>query len=63
VFLNSKNFQDVMMVLEDESGKCYQTKYLIQKIGLNARWRRFSIAHNLMKGDVVFRSVDPSKIL
>ena len=53
------------MILEDESGKCYQTKYLIQKIkiGLNARWRMFSIAHNLMKGDVVFRLVDPSKIL
>ncbi|XP_050365147.1 B3 domain-containing protein Os01g0234100-like [Argentina anserina] len=65
----SKNFcseylpkQDTMIALEDESGKEYQTKYLVGKAGLSAGWRGFSIAHKIMVGDVViFHLVNPFK--
>ena len=51
-----------MMVLEDEEGKEFQTKYLVGKVGLSAGWRGFSIAHKLLEGDVcVFHLVKPSK--
>ncbi|KAJ0010677.1 hypothetical protein Pint_34428 [Pistacia integerrima] len=51
-----------MMVLEDESGKEYETKYLAEKVGLSAGWRGFSIAHKLVERDVlVFHLVGPSK--
>ncbi|CAK7339522.1 unnamed protein product [Dovyalis caffra] len=43
--------EDAMMVLEDESGKSYQTKYPAYKRDLSAGWRGFSKAHKLMKGD------------
>ncbi|ESR36282.1 hypothetical protein CICLE_v10030084mg, partial [Citrus x clementina] len=54
--------QDTMIVLEDESGSEYDTKYLVEKIGLSAGWRGFSIAHKLVEGDaLVFHLVTPSK--
>ncbi|KAJ0076915.1 hypothetical protein Patl1_36154 [Pistacia atlantica] len=54
--------QDTMMVLEDESSKEYETKYLAEKVGLSAGWRGFSIAHKLVERDVlVFHLVGPSK--
>ncbi|KAM5549256.1 B3 domain-containing protein Os01g0234100-like [Rosa sericea] len=54
--------QDTMIVLEDESGREFQTKYLVGKAGLSAGWRGFSIAHKLLAGDVVvFQRVTPSK--
>ncbi|XP_022746347.1 B3 domain-containing protein Os01g0234100-like isoform X1 [Durio zibethinus] len=50
------------MVLEDEEGKEFQTKYLVEKVGLSGGWRGFSIAHKLLEGDVcVFHLVKPSK--
>lgn len=50
------------MVLEDESGKEYETKYLAEKVGLSGGWRGFSIAHELVERDVlVFHLVGPSK--
>ena len=53
---------DSKIVLEDESGEAFQTKYLVQKVGLSAGWRGFSIAHKLMEGDiVVFHLVKPFK--
>lgn len=42
-----------MIVLEDENGKSYETKYLAHKVGLSGGWRAFSIEHNLLEGDVV----------
>ncbi|WCJ37802.1 B3 domain-containing protein Os01g0234100 [Euphorbia peplus] len=55
--------QDTMIVLEDENGIEYQTKYLVSKVGLSAGWRGFSIAHNLVEGDmVVFQLVVPTKL-
>lgn len=44
---------DAMIVLEDESGEKFETKYLVDKIGLSGRWRGFSIAHNLLAGDIL----------
>ncbi|XP_054795547.1 B3 domain-containing protein Os01g0234100-like, partial [Prosopis cineraria] len=44
---------DSMIVLEDESGKEYKTKYLTDKIGLSSGWKGFSTAHNLHEGDVL----------
>ncbi|GKV22501.1 hypothetical protein SLEP1_g32366 [Rubroshorea leprosula] len=45
--------QDTVMILEDENGKEFETKYLAGKAGLSAGWRWFSIAHKLLEGDVV----------
>ncbi|OMP00712.1 hypothetical protein COLO4_12449 [Corchorus olitorius] len=54
--------EDKMLVLEDEEGKEYDTKYLVDKVGLSGGWRGFSIAHNLVEGDVcVFHLVKPTK--
>lgn len=51
-----------MMVLEDESAKEYETKYLAEKVGLSAGWRGFSVAHKLVERDVlVFQLVGSSK--
>ncbi|XP_038900948.1 B3 domain-containing protein Os01g0234100 isoform X2 [Benincasa hispida] len=56
--------QDTAMVLEDESGKLYETKYLSEKTGLSAGWRGFSIAHKLLQGDViVFHLVMPNRFM
>ncbi|KAB1207101.1 hypothetical protein CJ030_MR7G011422 [Morella rubra] len=53
---------DTTIVLEDESGEEFETKYLGGKVGLSAGWRGFSIAHKLLEGDtVVFHLVQPSK--
>ncbi|KAM5549254.1 hypothetical protein ABKV19_000595 [Rosa sericea] len=54
---------DTMIVLEDENGKEYQTKYLVAKEGLSGGWGAFSVAHKLLEGDVlVFHKVMPSKL-
>ncbi|KAF5448668.1 hypothetical protein F2P56_029177 [Juglans regia] len=53
---------DATIVLEDESGEEFETKYLVEKVGLSAGWRGFSISHKLLEGDiVVFHLVEPSK--
>ncbi|XP_028770969.1 B3 domain-containing protein Os01g0234100-like [Neltuma alba] len=53
---------DTTIVLEDESGREYETKYLADKVGLSGGWRGFSTAHNLRKGDVlVFHLIHPCK--
>ncbi|KAM7268759.1 hypothetical protein ACFE04_010925 [Oxalis oulophora] len=54
--------EDTTIILEDEFGKEYKTVYLAVKTGLSGGWRGFSIAHNLLEGDViVFHLVEPSK--
>ncbi|XP_011000328.1 PREDICTED: B3 domain-containing protein Os01g0234100-like isoform X2 [Populus euphratica] len=54
--------EDTMIVLEDERGKSYETKYLARKVGLSAGWRGFSIDHKIMEGDVlIFHLVEPAK--
>ncbi|CAL1410091.1 unnamed protein product [Linum trigynum] len=44
---------DRRVELEDESGRVWAAKYLALKQGLSGGWRAFSIAHKLVKGDVV----------
>ncbi|XP_027105925.1 B3 domain-containing protein Os01g0234100 isoform X1 [Coffea arabica] len=52
--------KDGIVVLVDENGEEYKTKYLVEKNGLSGGWRGFSIAHNLLEGDVlVFQLIKP----
>ncbi|XP_058191424.1 B3 domain-containing protein Os01g0234100-like isoform X2 [Rhododendron vialii] len=44
---------DAIVILEDESGEEYNTKYLVDKKGLSAGWKWFSISHKLLEGDAV----------
>ncbi|KAK8647996.1 hypothetical protein V6N13_128760 [Hibiscus sabdariffa] len=54
--------EDGIMVLEDEEGQEFETKYLADKDGLSGGWRGFSIAHKLLEGDIcIFHLVTPSK--
>ncbi|KAG5238826.1 B3 domain-containing protein [Salix suchowensis] len=54
--------KDTIIVLEDEKGKSYETKYLAHKTGLSGGWRGFSIDHKIMEGDVlIFHLVEPAK--
>ncbi|KAK2665111.1 hypothetical protein Ddye_003685 [Dipteronia dyeriana] len=54
--------KDTMIVLEDEDGNEYDTRYLADKIGLSAGWRGFSTSHKIREGDVaVFHLVSPTK--
>ncbi|BAT75578.1 B3 domain-containing protein [Vigna angularis] len=54
--------KDTTIILEDESGKEYNTKFIACKTGLSAGWRQFSAVHKLQEGDaVVFQLVEPTK--
>ncbi|CAH1450395.1 unnamed protein product [Lactuca virosa] len=44
---------DETVVLVDEDDQEFNTKYLVDKIGLSAGWRGFSIAHKLLEGDAL----------
>ncbi|KQK03459.1 B3 domain-containing protein Os01g0234100 isoform X2 [Brachypodium distachyon] len=53
---------DTAIVLEDEDGRNYDTKYLGTKQGLSAGWRGFAINHGIKVGDVVvFQLVSSTK--
>ncbi|WMV12897.1 hypothetical protein MTR67_006282 [Solanum verrucosum] len=53
---------DANVVLVDEDGDEFSTKYLIGKSGLSGGWRGFSIAHNLVENDiVVFQLIETCK--
>ncbi|CAI9104356.1 OLC1v1003011C1 [Oldenlandia corymbosa var. corymbosa] len=55
--------QDATIILEDEHLRQYSTKYLVARRGLSAGWKGFSIAQNLVEGDVlVFHMVKRYKI-
>lgn len=54
--------RDEMIALVDENEEEYYTKYLADKNGLSGGWRGFSLAHNLLDGDVlVFQLIEPCK--
>ncbi|CAN1817757.1 B3 domain-containing protein Os01g0234100 [Linum perenne] len=54
--------EDTDIDLEDENGEVHTTKYLVNKNGLSAGWRGFSIKHKLLAGDVlVFQLVRPTR--
>ncbi|XP_049350426.1 B3 domain-containing protein At5g42700-like [Solanum verrucosum] len=53
---------DANVVLVDEDGAEFSTKYLIGKSGLSGGWRGFSIAHNLVENDVlIFQLIETCK--
>ncbi|PWA35993.1 B3 DNA binding domain-containing protein [Artemisia annua] len=53
---------DETIVLVDEDGQEFNTKFLVGKIGLSGGWRGFSIAHKLLEGDVlIFQLIEHSK--
>lgn len=53
---------DATIILEDEAGKEYKTSFLVNRSGLSAGWRRFSLDHQLKAGDIlVFLLVKPCK--
>lgn len=55
--------EDSTVILVDEWGKEYKTNYLIDRHGLSAGWRGFSISHRLLKGDIlIFRLIAPCKL-
>ncbi|KAI3753157.1 hypothetical protein L2E82_25203 [Cichorium intybus] len=50
---------DETVVLVDENDQEFNTKYLVDKTGLSAGWRGFSIAHKLLEGDaLVFQLIE-----
>lgn len=55
--------RDTSVVLEDEWGNEYNTSFLLERRGLSAGWRGFSIAHRLIKGDIlIFHLTEPCKL-
>ncbi|KAM3377187.1 B3 domain-containing protein like [Capsicum galapagoense] len=44
---------DIAVTLVDESQDEYKTKYLAERNGLSGGWRGFSLAHDLVEGDVL----------
>ncbi|GFP84561.1 B3 domain-containing protein os01g0234100 [Phtheirospermum japonicum] len=54
---------DASIILVDEWGNEYKTSYLLERHGLSAGWRGFSIAHRLLKGDIlIFHLTEPCKL-
>uniref|UniRef100_F6HQC2 TF-B3 domain-containing protein n=2 Tax=Vitis vinifera TaxID=29760 RepID=F6HQC2_VITVI len=53
---------DATIILEDEAGEEYETNFLVNRSGLSAGWRKFSLDHQLKVGDIlVFLLVGPCK--
>lgn len=44
---------DITVILVDERQEEYKTKYLAERNGLSGGWRGFSLAHDLVEGDVL----------
>lgn len=54
---------DTTVILVDEWGNEYKTSYLLERNGLSAGWRGFSISHRLLKGDIlIFHLIEPCKM-
>ncbi|MCD7463611.1 hypothetical protein HAX54_050938 [Datura stramonium] len=54
---------DATVILVDEWGNEYKTNYLLERNGLSAGWRGFSISHRLLKGDIlIFHLIEPCKM-
>ncbi|CAI9769928.1 unnamed protein product [Fraxinus pennsylvanica] len=54
---------DSTVVLVDEWGNEYKTSYLLERNGLSAGWKGFSVSHRLLKGDIlIFLLVEPCKL-
>ncbi|KAL6572939.1 hypothetical protein OROHE_002415 [Orobanche hederae] len=54
--------RDTMVVLEDEDGEEFLIKYIANKTGLSAGWRKFVAGNKLLEGDVlIFQLVEPCR--
>lgn len=54
---------DTTVTLEDEDGEQFELKYIADKTGLSAGWKKFAVGHKLLEGDVlVFHLVGPNKL-
>ncbi|CAH1421083.1 unnamed protein product [Lactuca virosa] len=54
--------EETTFVLEDESGKKWEVKYIAYKNGISAGWKSFVVEHHLIEGDVlVFHLIDAFK--
>ncbi|CAN4079650.1 unnamed protein product [Withania somnifera] len=54
--------KDTPVILESENGEEFEIKYIAEKTGLSAGWRKFAAAHKLLEGDVlVFQLVEPTR--
>ncbi|KAI3503095.1 hypothetical protein L1887_31531 [Cichorium endivia] len=53
---------DSDMAIEDENGEIHHLKYIANKNGLSAGWKKFANDHKLLEGDVlIFHLVEPFK--
>lgn len=53
---------DSELVLEDEDGNEYDSKYIAKRTGLSGGWRAFALEHKLDDGDaLVFELVEPTR--
>ncbi|XP_004232039.1 B3 domain-containing protein Os01g0234100 [Solanum lycopersicum] len=54
--------KDTPVILESETGEEFEIKYIAEKTGLSAGWRKYAAAHKLVEGDVlVFQLVEPTR--
>nr|GMC59576.1 B3 domain-containing protein Os01g0234100-like [Ipomoea batatas] len=54
--------KDTTVVVENESGEEFEIKYIAEKTGLSAGWRKFVAAHKLVEGDVlIFQLTGPDR--
>lgn len=53
---------DSELVLEDEDGNEYDSKYIAKRTGLSGGWRAFALEHKLDYGDaLVFELIEPTR--
>ncbi|XP_057768955.1 B3 domain-containing protein Os01g0234100-like isoform X2 [Salvia miltiorrhiza] len=53
---------DTEVILEDENGEKFPIKYIANKTGLSAGWRKFVAGNKLVEGDVlIFQLIGPCK--
>ncbi|XP_019185517.1 PREDICTED: B3 domain-containing protein Os01g0234100-like isoform X3 [Ipomoea nil] len=54
--------KDTTVVVENENGEEFEIKYIAEKTGLSAGWRKFVAAHKLVEGDVlIFQLTGPDR--
>ncbi|KAF3614827.1 putative cyclin-dependent kinase inhibitor 1-like isoform X1 [Capsicum annuum] len=54
--------KDTPVILESENGDEFEIKYIAEKTGLSAGWRKYAAAQKLVEGDVlVFQLVEPTR--
>ncbi|XP_060193914.1 B3 domain-containing protein Os01g0234100-like [Lycium barbarum] len=54
--------KDTQVILESENGEEFEIKYIAEKTGLSAGWRKYVVAHKLVEGDaLVFQLVEPTR--